>query len=143
MLLAVDFRLDTRKEVVIVTPSRPAAEPLLAKLRATSLPSRVLAVGVAGLDLAAQVRLVPLLEGKVARKGRATAYVCERGVCELPTSDPEVFARLIRKVEPLAANSAATPSLSAANLTTNADYSSEGSSSCFRLPRAKRRSRLP
>ena len=31
--------------------------------------------------------LVPLIRGKVARKGRATAYVCERGVCLLPTTE--------------------------------------------------------
>jgi len=43
-------------------------------------------------DLAAQERLVPLLEGKVARGGKATAYVCERQVCERPTSDPERLA---------------------------------------------------
>jgi uncharacterized protein len=101
MLLALDFQLDTPKEVVIVTAgSRSETEPLLDKLRATFLPNRVLVVASQGADLAAQARLVPLLEGKVARKGRVTAYVCERRVCRLPTSDPEVFLRQLRKVEP-------------------------------------------
>ena len=102
MLLAVDFHLDTPREVVIVTPAaREEAEPFLAKLRSTFLPNRVLAVAAEGADLTAQARLVPLLQGKLALKGQATAYVCERGVCKLPTSDPQVFARQIRKVEPL------------------------------------------
>jgi uncharacterized protein len=102
MLLALDFHLDTPKEVVIVTPrARREAEPLLARLRATFLPNRVLVVATEGEDLAAQARLVPLVEGKVARDGRATAYVCERRVCARPTSDPEVFARQIGQVEPL------------------------------------------
>ena len=29
-------------------------------------------------------------------RGRATAYVCERGSCRLPTSDPTVFAAELR-----------------------------------------------
>jgi uncharacterized protein YyaL (SSP411 family) len=28
-------------------------------------------------------------------KDRATAYVCENYVCELPTSDPQMMARLL------------------------------------------------
>jgi len=35
--------------------------------------------------------------GKTARRGQATAYVCERGACELPTTDPEVFAAQLQK----------------------------------------------
>ena len=38
MLLAVDFRLDVQKQIVIVAPSRAAAEPLLVQLRATFSP---------------------------------------------------------------------------------------------------------
>jgi len=103
MLLAVDFQLDVPKEIVIVTPrSRAEAEPLLAGLRATFLPNRVLSVVAEGRDLAAEAKVVPLVEGKVARKGQATAYVCERQVCELPTTDPGVFLRQIRKVQPVA-----------------------------------------
>jgi uncharacterized protein YyaL (SSP411 family) len=104
MLLAADFRLDTPKEVVIVArASRADAEPLLAKLRSAFLPNRVIAVAAEGEDLAAQSRLVPLLREKLSRKGPATAYVCERGVCRLPTADPDVFAEQLRKVEPLPA----------------------------------------
>jgi hypothetical protein len=102
MLLASDFRLDTPMEVVIVAHvSRKEAEPLLAKLRSTFLPNRVLAVAAEGEDLGAQSQLVPLLKGKMSRKGQATAYVCERGVCRLPTTDPDVFAQQLRKVKPL------------------------------------------
>jgi len=49
----------------------------------------------------ARATLVPLLEGKVAIDDRPTAYVCERGHCELPTHDPDVFARQIARVRPL------------------------------------------
>ncbi len=102
MLMASDYQLDTPKEIVIVArASRDDAAPLLAKLRSAFVPNRVLIVAAEGEDLKAQSQLVPLLEGKLSRKGPATAYVCERRVCQLPTADPEVFARQIRKVEPL------------------------------------------
>ena len=45
---------------------------------------------------------MPLVEEKTALNGQVTAYVCERRVCELPTTKPEVFATQIAKVTPLA-----------------------------------------
>jgi hypothetical protein len=102
MLLAVDFHLDTPKEIVIVVPEkRSEAEPLLAQLRASFVPNRILAVAAEGKDLARLAPLVPLVGGKAAQRGKATAYVCERRVCELPTSDAAVFARQVGKVRPL------------------------------------------
>jgi uncharacterized protein YyaL (SSP411 family) len=103
MLLAVDFHLDTPKEVVIVAPAaREEAEPLLAELRGTFVPNRVLAWGTQK-EVSEQAALVPLTAGKTALRGRPTAYVCARGVCKLPTADPAVFARQILQVDPLAA----------------------------------------
>jgi uncharacterized protein YyaL (SSP411 family) len=103
MLLAVDFQLDTPKEVVIVAPAvREEAEPLLAPLRGAFVPNRVLAWGTQK-EVAEQATLVPLVAGKTALRGRSTAYVCARGVCKLPTADPAVFARQILQVDPLAA----------------------------------------
>lgn len=97
LLLAVGFHLDVPKEIIIVTPrSRAEAEPFLAKLRATYLPNRVLAVAAEGSDLETQGKLVPLLRDKIAQGGKPTAYVCEAGVCKLPTTDPTTFAQQIR-----------------------------------------------
>jgi hypothetical protein len=102
MLLAVDFELDVPKEIVIVTPkSRAEAAPLLAELRRTFVPNRVLTVVGEGDDLARQAKLVPLVEGKTARGGKPTAYVCKKHVCDLPTSEPEVFARQLGEVKRL------------------------------------------
>jgi hypothetical protein len=70
-------------------------------VRRAFLPNRVLVVAVEGEDLAAIADLVPLLAEKKARKGKATAYVCERQVCELPTSEPEILAKQLRKLRPL------------------------------------------
>ena len=102
MLLALDFHLDTAKEIVIVTPrSREEAEPMLARLRESFVPNRTLSVATEDDQMAAHAKLVPLIEDKTALKGKPTAYVCERRICELPTSDPETFAEQIRKVQHL------------------------------------------
>ena len=97
MLLAFQFRLDTVSEVVIVTKrSRDEADPFLAELRSAFFPNHVLVV-VAQSEVESLAKLVPLVEGKVAARGAPTAYVCERGVCDLPTSDPSKFATQIRR----------------------------------------------
>jgi uncharacterized protein YyaL (SSP411 family) len=57
-----------------------------------------------GSQIASLRKLVPLVEGKTARQGKATAYVCERRICELPTTDPDVFAKQIGKTQALQRN---------------------------------------
>jgi uncharacterized protein YyaL (SSP411 family) len=102
MLLGVDFYLDAPKEVLIVTPNAvKQADPLLAELRSRFLPNRVLSVVSEGTMLDAHEKRIPILELKVARDTHATAYVCERGVCELPTTEPRVFGQQIGKVATL------------------------------------------
>ncbi len=93
MLLALDYRLDAAQEIVIVTPSsRDEAEPFLAVLRRTFLPNQILAV-VPEQNISTHSKLVPLLSGKVARRKMPTAYVCEKGVCKLPTTDVATFEK--------------------------------------------------
>ncbi len=92
MLLALDWLTVSPKEIVIVTPGpRAQAEPFLARLRGRFLPDQVLVV-VPAAEVAAQSKLVPLLEGRVAQHGKVTAYVCKRRVCGLPATDPDAFA---------------------------------------------------
>jgi uncharacterized protein len=96
-LLALDFIADVPKEIVIVTPSaRTEAEPFLAKLREVFLPNAVLVVVPEGEPLRTLEKVIPLVSSKIAKGGKATAYVCEKRTCALPTADPEVFARLLR-----------------------------------------------
>jgi uncharacterized protein YyaL (SSP411 family) len=109
MLLALDFFHDRPKEIVLVPAADGAIEDLLAVLRGTFVPNRVLAMPLEGSDLA---QWIPFVAGKRPIGGRATAYVCENGVCAFPTSDPKVFSRQIRELagsmKP-AADAATTP----------------------------------
>ncbi len=92
MLSGASFLLGVPKEIVIVRRHpRDSAEPMMAVLRKTFLPNRVVVVASEGADLEEQRKLVSLLEGKTALDGKVTAYVCERRVCTLPTTSPEVF----------------------------------------------------
>jgi uncharacterized protein YyaL (SSP411 family) len=99
-LLALDFRTDAVREVVVVWPEEAGASsaaPLLSVLRHTFLPNRALAGAAQGDALAALATLAPIVEGKRALRGRSTAYVCERGHCQLPTSDPAVLRRQLAR----------------------------------------------
>jgi uncharacterized protein YyaL (SSP411 family) len=102
-LLALDLRLDAIKEIVVVRPSGSAGglAALLVPLRRSFVPNRILAVVTEGTDLEAHAALVPLVSGKRAQAGRATAYVCRQRVCRYPTSDPQVFSQQIQVSAPL------------------------------------------
>ncbi len=101
-LLALEFFLDSAKEIVIVTKqSRAEAEPLLDRLRTIYVPNRVLLIATQGPALGELARVSPLVQGKVAGPKGPMAYVCKRGVCDLPTNDPAVFEKQVRRVDPL------------------------------------------
>jgi uncharacterized protein YyaL (SSP411 family) len=100
MLLAVDFYLDTPKQVLVVAPQgkREDAAPLLEAFRRQFLPNRIFLFVTEGEELLRSARTVPLLEGKEVTGGKVTAFVCENRVCRLPTSDPDEFADQLRTV---------------------------------------------
>jgi uncharacterized protein YyaL (SSP411 family) len=93
-LAALDFHLGPVPEIALVWPAGPegeaAAAPLLERVFGRYLPNRVVA-GMA--DGAKEAAALPLLAGKRAEGGRATAYLCRKYVCQAPTSDPDALAR--------------------------------------------------
>ncbi len=95
MLCAADFARGPVTEVIVVVPSEVAdAEPFLAELRRVWLPNKVVVVAVEGDE--ALAGLVPLAADRTAIDGKAAAYLCEGGVCTLPTTDPAEFARRLQ-----------------------------------------------
>jgi len=103
MLLAVDFYLDAPKQILIVAPrgKKEKAAPLLSEFRSRFVPNRILSVVSEGGEQEKTARIIPILDGKEAAEGKATAYVCENRVCKLPTGDRAVFARQLRTVKTL------------------------------------------
>jgi hypothetical protein len=90
MLLAVDFALSPAKEVVLVRPAGGSDAELLDVLRPRFAPSQVLVRHEDGA-----VPATPLAEGRPAQGGRSTAYVCERGACQLPVTSADELRKLL------------------------------------------------
>jgi uncharacterized protein YyaL (SSP411 family) len=98
LLAGLEFEAVAVKEIVLVAPDgADALAPFLRELDRTFLPSHVLAIVAGGAPDAALRQLVPLTVEKPPLDGRPTAYVCERRVCKLPTTDPVAFAEQIRR----------------------------------------------
>ncbi len=93
MLLGVDWTLDRPAEIAIIAPpgGLEEARSFERELGKRFLPNKVAVVLQEGAPLAAASALVPWLQGKKARGGQVTAYVCEAGICELPAETPEAF----------------------------------------------------
>jgi len=93
MLLALDFYLSKRVEIVFITPpDGKGLDAMLAPVRSTFFPNRVLVAAPENEQLASHAEVNPLLRDRIARKGETTAYLCQNYVCGFPTSDPATFA---------------------------------------------------
>ena len=72
------------REIVIAgEPDTPAVNEMLAAVRGTLLPQRVVALAHAGSDQS----LVPLTEGKEPADGGARAFLCRNYACGQPADD--------------------------------------------------------
>jgi uncharacterized protein YyaL (SSP411 family) len=102
MLIALEWLSDRTREVVVVSP--PGTEPsdLLLPVRSVFAPNQVWVLAAEGGPAA-----LPLLEGKVARDGKPTAYVCEQNVCKEPTTDAALLMLQLTEAMPYAWNKAA------------------------------------
>jgi len=99
MLSAVSFYYDEVKEIVIVTPEhkKQQANKFINELMKHYVPGKVLAVISEGEDMKQQEKIIPLVQGKKAIKGKTTVYVCKFGACELPTSSVDTFIQQISR----------------------------------------------
>jgi uncharacterized protein YyaL (SSP411 family) len=97
-LLAVDFMAGPVREIAVALPSPAGASsnPLVQCLRETFCPRKVLVVGdpasTSWQDLQDKI---PYLADKTAMHGRATAYVCDHGHCQLPTEDVTILRHFL------------------------------------------------
>ncbi|TPV94611.1 MAG: thioredoxin domain-containing protein [Myxococcales bacterium FL481] len=96
---ALDFQQDRPLQVFIVSREAADAKALTDELRRQYLPNRVISI-VTESDINDRLALVPGLEDKRARGGRATAYVCEQQVCQKPTVDSNELLRQLERVTP-------------------------------------------
>jgi len=102
MLLALDFFTDAAPEVVLVWPEggEPPAD-MVDVLRRTFLPNRVITGAEEGSRCDSLARIAAVARDKAALGGRPTAYVCERGTCQVPAMDAAALTASLAPVKPL------------------------------------------
>jgi len=96
MMSALNFSLAKHRQIVIA--GAPGADDTRALLRLVwqrYIPNRVLLLADGAEGQRQLGRWLPLLANVIRKQGRATAYICENYVCNLPTTDPPTVARLL------------------------------------------------
>jgi uncharacterized protein YyaL (SSP411 family) len=93
-LCALDFHLGPIVEVALLASRADGLGQLLQEVFGRYLPNRIVAGMRDGDDPAG----IPLLEGRHAVDGRATAFVCRNYACELPATDPATLRRQLEAV---------------------------------------------
>jgi uncharacterized protein len=101
LLSALEAFLDRAKEIVITVPPGASGARLLDVVHTRYLPNAELITVVAGTPQDELAGALPVVADKPARDGQPTAYVCERQVCQLPTTDPGALAGELDRVAPL------------------------------------------
>jgi len=90
LLGALDLYVAPPREVAIVgDPKAADTRALLAVVNQTYRPH--LAVALKRPEDQRPAETIPLLQDRFARDGKATAYVCQGFVCQLPTTEPEIL----------------------------------------------------
>jgi uncharacterized protein YyaL (SSP411 family) len=101
MLQSLDMWLDDPLEIVLVIPEEGAQnrQAMMQVLRETYVRNGVrVLVDLADRTLERIAEDVPLAAERTPLDGQATAYVCQRGTCRQPTTDPEAFADQLRQL---------------------------------------------
>jgi uncharacterized protein len=90
MMVALDFSLAKPKQIVIAgMASSPDTRAMLRKVHARFIPDKIVLLADGGAGQAFLGKHLEFIRNVKAVDGKATAYVCEDYVCQLPTSDPE------------------------------------------------------
>ncbi|MBI3766609.1 MAG: thioredoxin domain-containing protein [Ignavibacteriales bacterium] len=97
MLVAVDWRSSTPKEIIIAgNPSGEDTKLMVREVHSTFIPNKIILLADGGERQKKIASFLPFVESMTRLQGKATAYVCENYACQLPTSDVTVLSGLLR-----------------------------------------------
>ena len=101
MMSAFDFSLAKPRQIVIAgVPGAEDTRTLLRLVWQRYIPNRVLLLADGAVGQRQLAHWVPSLASVKPKQGRATAYICENYICNLPTADPPTVARLLDGPQP-------------------------------------------
>lgn len=96
LLCALEFALGESHEIVIAgRRSGEDTREMLTRIRTRFLPNKVVLLKPSDEASPEIAEIAPFTAGQEAVEGRATAYVCRKSGCELPTRDPVKMMELI------------------------------------------------
>ena len=99
MLVALQFSLTKTKQIVFAAqPGDADFKILLRILRKPFLPDKIVLLAENGDGQAYLAKRLPFLRNLQPIENRATAFVCEDFVCQLPTADPAQFQKQIQLI---------------------------------------------
>ena len=94
LLTALDVLSDEPKQIVVAGHLESAdTQALLRVIHRRFLPGEVLLLADGGEGQRELARRLPFLGSMGMLDGRAAAYVCSNGACQLPTTDPDQLAK--------------------------------------------------
>lgn len=101
-LLALDYYHSNTQEIIIVAPPNIKLESDLffKELKQTYLPNKVLTITLES-DIKNKQNILLPLKNKKAINHKTTAYICEQGACQFPTTDLKTLKQQLKKIQSL------------------------------------------
>ncbi len=97
MLVALDFYLDQPKQIVLAGDRRTEdTQQMLRELHKQFIPNKVIMLADGGEGQHFLAQHINFIQSVKMQNGKATAYICENYVCQLPTTDLKIMARLLQ-----------------------------------------------
>ena len=105
MMMGIDFYTDAPKQIVLILPAgseqdATEVQTMLDVVRNRFIPNSVFVMGQRAQIDKELAGMVPWATRNPTKDDKRTAYVCERGACDLPTHDPEVFDEQVARLIP-------------------------------------------
>jgi uncharacterized protein YyaL (SSP411 family) len=96
-MAAIDFAYSPSSEVVIAGDLKAVdTQAMIRTIQTRYAPNTLIIVNPIGTSKSDVEALIPLVQGKNALGGQATAYVCENFSCQSPTSDLEELVEMLK-----------------------------------------------
>lgn len=97
-LVGVDFAVGPSHEIVIAGRSDSSdTQEMLSTIRSRFIPNKVVLFRPTETEPPAIVKLAPYTKDQTSRHGKATAYVCEKFVCNQPITEAKELAEYFKK----------------------------------------------